>query len=300
MKFSTFFLLLLFALTQTQCSPDKAANNESQPISSKNKTSDSKEIEKPPLLISYHILAIDSASKVLLLKLKGTDSIATILALNRIDFRHLLQQDSIIIPDTFISDIMAYAPFPLKLDFLKDIKKLILFSYPIQAFASYENGILTRWGPNSMGKKSTPTPTGLFHTNWRSKKAISTFDEEWIMEWYFNLENKLGVSMHQYDLPGYPASHACIRLTKEDAFWFYNWAESWKLLSNTQIGAYGTPVIIYGNYNFGSIKPWLKLESDKNAINITSEELEKEISPFMETILMRQTERDSLNLQQLQ
>jgi len=295
MKIPFIFLLLLFTLTNIQCGPDKAADKKMLIEDSRKNGSDS--LSNVPLLkpITYHLLKIDSSSKSMLISLKGKDSMSIILALNRVDYKHLFRQDSIILPDTFFKDLMAYSPFPKKLKFLKEVKKLILFSYPIQAFAAYENGVLTRWGPNSMGKKSTPTPTGLFHTNWRSKRAISTIDPEWIMEWYFNLENKLGVSMHEYDLPGYPASHACIRLTQEDAFWFYNWAESWKLLSSTQIGAYGTPVIIYGEYSFGGKKPWLELAGNSNALKISADSLQKEINPFLHTIQKRQAERDSSN-----
>jgi lipoprotein-anchoring transpeptidase ErfK/SrfK len=96
----------------------------------------------------------------------------------------------------------------------------LLISYPIEAFGAYEQGKLVRWGPTSLGKKSTKTPTGLFFTNWKSKETISTEDSSWILKWYFNLVNSTGVSIHQYGLPGYPASHACARLYEEDAKWF--------------------------------------------------------------------------------
>lgn len=276
-----------------QCSNDKTANSKLKQNSSNGHGKDTL-IPATPLPVTYHHLLIDSSSKIWLKNLKGTDSMVTILTLNRVDFKHLFRQDSILLPEIFLADRMNYSPFPMQMKLLNEVKKVIVFSYESQAFAAYQNGILIRWGPISMGKKTTPTPTGLFHTNWRSKKAISTIDPDWIMEWYFNLENNLGVSMHEYELPGYPASHACIRLTKEDAFWFYNWAESWILLSSTEIGAYGTPVVIYGKYPFGETKPWLRLTANRQALKISGEELQQAIEPFLPAMIKRQTDRDSL------
>jgi len=37
------------------------------------------------------------------------------------------------------------------------------------------------------------------------------------------------VSFHKFDLPGYPASHGCVRLPEEDAKWIYDWADHWTL-----------------------------------------------------------------------
>ncbi len=229
---------------------------------------------------------------------KDTDAgwMETIAALNRIDFAHLMHSDTVVVPDSFYTDLMMYSPFPPVLPFLKDIKKLIFYSYRIQAFGAYENGRLIRWGPVSMGKKSTPTPLGLFHTNWRSKKTVSTVDDEWIMEWYFNLENRQGVSMHEYDLPGYPASHACVRLAEKDAIWFYNWCETWLLNKDKwrSLKAYGTPVIIFGNYAWGEKKPWLLLPENNKALKFTESDLKAETEKFLPTILSRQSQRDSI------
>ncbi|RPI72970.1 MAG: hypothetical protein EHM47_07060, partial [Ignavibacteriales bacterium] len=112
---------------------------------------------------------------------------------------------------------MPYSPFPKHAEILDSVKKILIYSYPIQAFAAYEFGTLVRWGPTSLGKRSTPTPTGLFHTNWKAKRTISTVDSTWVLPWAFNLDNFAGVSIHQFDLPGYPASHACARMLDTDA-----------------------------------------------------------------------------------
>ena len=138
-----------------------------------------------------------------------------ILALNRIDHDNVTTNDTLMIPDTVSTDIMIYSPFPKKIKLLDSVQKILLFSYPIESFAAYQNGILVRWGPTSLGKRSTPTPEGLFFTSWKKEETISTEDSTWVLPWYFNIENKRGISLHQFSLPGYPASHACARLLSE-------------------------------------------------------------------------------------
>lgn len=242
-------------------------------------------------VVQYHLLAVkrDSAKAIMQ---NLAPNLPIILALNRVDSVRIWRQDTLVIPDTIL-DWNAYCPFPLRLRMAQPIPKLIFYSYAVQAFAAYQNGELLRWGPVSMGKKETPTPTGLFHTNWRAKKTTSTVDDEWIMEWYFNLQSAEGVSMHQYEMPGYPASHACVRLYMHDAYFFYYWCQTW-LLNKNQIAAYGTPVIIYGKYTFGQRRPWRALAENGKALTITETELGKELKPYLSLILQRQAQRDSL------
>ena len=72
------------------------------------------------------------------------------------------------------------------------------------------------------------TPAGLQYTNYKAKLKISTIDGDWKMPWYFNIQNRSGIGMHDYS-PGYPASHSCIRLLEHDAKWIFNWADQWVL-----------------------------------------------------------------------
>ena len=66
--------------------------------------------------------------------------------------------------------------------------------------------------------------------------------------------------MHQYDLPGRPASHGCVRLLEVDAKWVFHWGEGWTLGAGgpQDIIQNGTPVLIIGNYDFKQRQPWLK------------------------------------------
>jgi hypothetical protein len=42
------------------------------------------------------------------------------------------------------------------------------------------------------------------------------------MPWY-QFSNDRGFGVHQYDLPGRPASHGCVRMLERDAKWVYEW-----------------------------------------------------------------------------
>ena len=238
-----------------------------------------------PKEITYHSL-VPATDKPLteLTEAVGKENLSTVLGLNRIDKKFVRKGRTIIIPDTF-SDWMDYSPFPKQIESLQTISKIILVSQEIQAFGAYENGILVRWGPVSTGKKSTPTPPGLYHTNWKGKSVTSTVDPTWIMPWYFNLQNIEGISMHQYELPGYAASHSCVRMREEDAFFFYGWADQWKLSNDHQsVVENGTPVIIFGEYNYNIKSPWKNLPTDKYATTLTEEQINNEIAPYTEKL----------------
>ena len=218
-----------------------------------------------------------------------------ILALNRIDHDNITPHDTLMIPDTVSTDIMIYSPFPKVVSFLDSIPKILLFSYPIESFAAYQNGILARWGPTSLGKRSTPTPEGLFFTNWKSKETRSTDDSTWILPWYFNLDNKRGISLHEFALPGYPASHACARLLEEDAEWIYNWADQWIITKDGEkVIANGTPVIIYGKFNYKSKPLWKYLADDPHAADISEAKIDSLVSPFLNKIKEKKAVRDSV------
>lgn len=257
---------------------------------------DSSLIRKPELKITYH--KYPSVGLKTLRELRqeyGFPKRRIILAINRIDHDNVSAHDTLMIPDTVSTDIMIYSPFPKKVKMLDSVQKILLFSYPIESFAAYQNGILVRWGPTSLGKKSTPTPEGLYFTNWKKQETISTDDSSWILPWYFNIENKRGISLHQFSLPGYPASHACARLLSEDAEWIYYWAEQWIISKDGEkIIADGTPVIIFGKFNY-KVKPlWKYLADDPHSTDISESKIDSIISPFLPVIKRKREIRDSV------
>jgi lipoprotein-anchoring transpeptidase ErfK/SrfK len=186
-------------------------------------------------------------------------------------------------------------PFPLEVPYLREIDKIVLFSYPTQTFAAYENGILIRTGPTNMGRQKDPTPTGLFFANWKAKKTISTVNDEWELKWNFNIENKQGIGWHQYTMPGFPASHSCLRLTENDAKFLFNWADKWVLEDKSTVLVKGTPVIVFGTYDFKGEKPWRRLVRDPHALDLSKEELETIVSPYKERVLSEQQKRKEYN-----
>jgi hypothetical protein len=214
-----------------------------------------------------------------------------VLAINRMDEANLKKSDSILVPTDSSGDIAYYMPFPFEVSALDNVKKIILFSYATQSFATYEYGVLTHLGPTSMGKEKDKTPTGLFFTNWKAEETTSTFNDEWELKWNFNIENKLGVGFHEYELPGYPASHSCLRLLEKDAKMLYKFADEWVLENDQKVKLKGTPVFVFGSYDFDAVKPWLALKENPEAQSISEKQLEKVISPYINTILKEQRKR---------
>ncbi len=216
-----------------------------------------------------------------------------ILALNRLDYKNRWRADTLSIPDKMDGTLMSYSPFPVKIDQLKEVHKIVFFSYPIQAYALYENGSLIKWGPSSMGKKNAQTKRGLMFANWKKELAISTVDSDWKLPYNFNVHNTLGIGWHEYDLPGFPASHSCLRLLHDDAKFLYNWADQWILnKGGATVKANGTPVIVYGEYNWGGKKPWKYLEEDPRSNDISVEEMNSLIEPDLAKILESQNKRE--------
>ena len=218
----------------------------------------------------------------------------TIVALNRVDKNTFATVDTLLIPDQFDDDFLAYSPFPYTLSNAAEIEKLAIFSYEIQAYGLYEHGELIKWGPSSMGSKQNMTPEGLYFCNWKGEETVSTFDDEWILRWNFNLDNEEGIAWHQYSLPGYPASHSCLRLLEEDAKWMYEWADEWILADKETVKAKGTPVIVFGSFNFNGRKPWLDLAKDSHANDISTETLNTLVAQYQVEILKEQDNRKTV------
>jgi hypothetical protein len=155
---------------------------------------------------------------------------------------------------------VIFRPFALDWPTARTEAKALYVDLRLQAFGAYENGRLVRWGPISSGAQATPTKRGLYYLNWRARLHTSTANEDWKMPWYFNFDNFEGLGLHQYSLPGAPASHGCLRLLEADAKWLYQWGNGWQLSEDgRQVLSHGTPIMIQGEYAFSEAPPWLKL-----------------------------------------
>lgn len=109
----------------------------------------------------------------------------------------------------------------------------VIVSVPEQVVHVYRNGIRVAASTCSTGKEGHETPTGVFTVLQKDKHHHSSTYNNASMP---NM-NRLtwdGVALHAGKLPGYPASHGCVRLPMDF---------SEKLFGITHVG---TPVIIAG------------------------------------------------------
>ena len=232
---------------------------------------------------SYRAVKIpDRRALARLAKSLGPELFLLALKVNRRDSLHVKDGDSLMVPDSS-ARLLDLAPFPRRIPSTSEVAKLILVSRRVQAFAAYERGGLVRWGPTSTGRESLQTPEGLYHTNWKDAERTSTFNEEWLLKWYVNLDNFLGISFHLFELPGYPASHSCIRLLEDDAVWLYGWSDSWTLDPNDRrkVTKPGTPVVVFGQYGWGKKAPWRRLAADSTATDVPLSEIEPALTSYL-------------------
>ncbi len=284
-------LLLTFTLTQPYWSSNgPTQDGQAQASTIDDSVQPQAAPEKPVKYVTFKVTGKQSIAE---LKSRfGSEGFLTILKINRVDQDHVRIGSELLIP-TEQADLLAVSPFPGEIEAVKDIPKFVLVSRKVQAFGAYESGKLVWWGPTSTGKKSTKTPAGLFHTNWKSKSRRSSVNPNWILPWAFNLDIIDGIAFHQYDLPGYPASHGCVRLLESDAKWVFNWSDQW-ILSKSEYKplAYGTPVIIFDEYAYGQMPPWKRLPADPKAASVSIDEIEKLLNKHLSVIEARSQERE--------
>jgi hypothetical protein len=88
---------------------------------------------------------------------------------------------------------------------------VVLVSLPQQTAHVYRNGILVGRSSVSTGSKGHKTPTGVFTILEKKEKHASNLYQNAPMP---NMQRLTwsGIAMHSGNLPGYPASHGCIRM----------------------------------------------------------------------------------------
>ena len=104
-------------------------------------------------------------------------------------------------------------------DVVKDVAKgplLIVISIADQRISLYDNGALIARSSVSTGVKNHPTPVGVFSVISKSRYHRSNIYSGAPMP-YMQRITWSGIALHAGDLPGYPASHGCIRLTHDFA-----------------------------------------------------------------------------------
>jgi hypothetical protein len=145
--------------------------------------------------------------------------------------------------------IFDVSPFPLE---IPDKEKQIIVDQDKLAWAGYENGKLVKWGPVASGRDKCPdsahsckTMTGIFHffskENQNCRSDVYPIGKggakmPWCM--YFHK----GFALHgSDDIPGYRASHGCVRMFVRDAEWLN---KSFVNTSNDETDDLGTKVTI--------------------------------------------------------
>src|SRR4051794_28327492 len=108
---------------------------------------------------------------------------------------------------------------------------VVVVSLPEQLVHVYRNGVTIGVSTCSTGKPGNRTPTGVFTILQKNADHYSSTYNNAPMPNMQRLTWR-GVALHAGNLPGYPASHGCVRLPK-------NFSKA--LFSVTQLG---TPVII--------------------------------------------------------
>ena len=110
---------------------------------------------------------------------------------------------------------------------LLDASKLIKIDLSKQKLYAIENGNIVFSGDISSGKKGHRTPRGTFKILDKERFHISNKYPEpnggAKMPYMHRLTNS-GLAIHQGYLPGYPASHGCIRVRKTTAKKLWRWS----------------------------------------------------------------------------
>lgn len=140
---------------------------------------------------------------------------------------------------------------------------VVIVSLPDQTLSAYRNGIRIAYSSISSGVKGRSTPTGVFTI---LEKNVTHFSNKYhhAPMPYMQRLTWAGVAMHAGDLPGYPASHGCIRLPREFAKKLYSLTER------------GTTVIVVDEK---SSEPTFAVHP---GILLTTEEMKADVIPPLE------------------
>lgn len=144
---------------------------------------------------------------------------AIFMKVNRIDRKRIAAGKTVLVPID-IEKASQYVPVPRELSDSRGEREIRVF-LDDQYFGAYENGELLFWGPVSSGRRSHPTARGRFFVNYKQRHKRSIKYENAPMP--FSINFYYGFFMHQQSLPGYPASHGCVRLLMPDAERLFHW-----------------------------------------------------------------------------
>lgn len=114
----------------------------------------------------------------------------------------------------------------------------IVVSLADQRLYAYRDRQLVAWSNVSSGRPGHETPTGLFTVSEKDADHHSNLYDNAPMPYFMRLTDG-GVGLHAGQLPGYPASHGCVRLPAAMARELYQHVESGTSveITGTSVGA---------------------------------------------------------------
>lgn len=147
--------------------------------------------------------------------------------------------------------IFDFSPFPLQIT--PDGEQQIVVDQDKLAYAAYDiNGKLIKWGPVASGSdkcsdsnNSCRTMTGIFHffskEQEKCRSNVFPIGKGGAKMPYCMYFHK-GFALHgSDDIPGYRASHGCVRMFTQDALWLNH---NFVVTANPKINFLGTKVTI--------------------------------------------------------
>lgn len=189
---------------------------------------------------------------------------------NRKDLQFFRIGDTVIIPSGIHEDLRVYSVFPHYYGGADSLPKLVVVSNKFQSYACYEKGKLVRFAACNTGEERKPTFPGRYAMNWRDKLRHSSIDSTWELPWTWNIHLYAGSAFHQFEMPGRPVSHSCIRQFMDDAEWLFKWGQQGQIdtAKRKYIPMTGTPVIIVDVFDFSRKKggAWWDVGSNKEAL----------------------------------
>jgi len=205
---------------------------------------------------------------------------------NRKDIQFFHVGDTILIPDTILADRRAYSVFPQYYTHGDTIPKIVFVSNKWQSYACYEYGELVYFAAVNSGEERKPTFPGRYAVNWKARLRLSSLDSTWRLPFTVNFHQYAGLAFHQFEMPGRPVSHSCVRQFLPDAEWLFKWVRQAQFDSTRRpIPFTGTPVIVLDVFDYSRKHggPWRDIASTREveiALPENPLELEEALVPM--------------------
>ncbi len=131
--------------------------------------------------------------------------------------RGLWNRTWILVPNDVNKDYMDFSPLPYYHN--TNGTKTIVIDISELAFGAYDSdGDLVHWGPVNPGKDASQTVKGTNFKIYR-KGGPDCWSKKYESYIPYCMFFHKGFAMHGYAMPGYPASHGCVRTYVDDALW---------------------------------------------------------------------------------